>query len=591
MSGSEAPNASGMMEENDVANLYKKPVWVIDRKTGRKVRRRSKKWWGKYRDASGAIRRLPLAADKGVAQMMLNEIVRKVEREKAGLVDPTEEQRRRPLAQHLTEFRQYLRNKGVTPKQVHTAVSQTQKIIDDRKWKLIGDITASGVLEFLGQLRRDGLSAQTYNHYLKSIKQFTRWLVRDRRTPIDPSAHLSKLNVSTDRRHDRRALTTEEFSRLIAAAENGPPIETIPGPDRAMMYVLAAWTGFRKGEIGSLPPRSFRLDDDPPTATVAACYSKRKRQDTQILHPEVVRRLSEWLATKPDLRDDDLLFPVSGRVPGGKERKIHKMMRLDLDAAREAWIKEAKTPEEQVAREQSDFLAYQDDAGLFADFHSNRHLFITSLERVGVRPKMAQTLARHSDVRLTLGVYTHVDIYDQAAAIAALPPPPSGGETPGTEAAELRATGTEGRTDEHLLVPSVVPSGAQIGAQRPASETLRLASNCTEGRPAREENGDPRIAASPDEGRRYRTASHRSASPCTGTRTGRMKVSPTGLEPVTFGSGGRCALPKSLRIRTLRFLTIAEFATDFKDLLRISYSRGRPPHSHRTARSLLLRPL
>jgi hypothetical protein len=47
---------------------------------------------------------------------------------------------------------------------------------------------------------------------MKSAKQFTRWLVRDRRATVDPLAHLSKLNVSTDRRHDRRALTTEEFS-------------------------------------------------------------------------------------------------------------------------------------------------------------------------------------------------------------------------------------------------------------------------------------------------------------------------------------------------------------------------------------------
>ena len=49
----------------------------------------------------------------------------------------------------------------------------------------------NATLEFLGQLRRDGLSAQTYNHYLKAAKQFTRWLVRDRRTAFDPLAHLS----------------------------------------------------------------------------------------------------------------------------------------------------------------------------------------------------------------------------------------------------------------------------------------------------------------------------------------------------------------------------------------------------------------
>ena len=80
---------------------------------------------------------------------------------------------------------------------------QIEKIIAGCKWWMIGDVSATDALEFLGQLRRDGRSAQTYNHYLKSAKSFTRWLVRDQRTPTNPLAHLSKLNVRTDRRHDR----------------------------------------------------------------------------------------------------------------------------------------------------------------------------------------------------------------------------------------------------------------------------------------------------------------------------------------------------------------------------------------------------
>jgi site-specific recombinase XerD len=56
-----------------------------------------------------------------------------------------------------------------------------------------------------------------------------------------------------------------------------------------------------------------------------------------------------------------------------------------------------------------------------------RHTFITQLAEAGVSPRMAQTLARHSDIRLTLGVYTHVELSDQVAAIQSLKGP--AGET------------------------------------------------------------------------------------------------------------------------------------------------------------------
>jgi integrase len=406
-----------------MGSLYKKPIVIADRKTGEKIKTKSRKWWAQYRDADGRLRRCPLSVDKKAAQAMLNDLIRQVEREKAGLADPTDSQRRRPLSDHLAEFTRYLENKQVTPKQVLTANHQIKKMMAACKWKWIGDISATEALAFLAELQRQGLSVQTRNHYLKSAKSFTRWLVRDRRTLVDPLAHVAKLNVSTDRRHDRRALSPDEFAALVDTARNGKSIEGVEGPDRAMMYTLAAWTGFRKGEIGSLTLRSLDLDGDPPIATVAACYSKRRRQDVQILHPELVGQLKAWILTKPNLEPDTPLFAVSGRVPGCADRKTQKMMRLDLEAARKKWIGESTTKRDQVQREQSDFLAYRDHAGLFADFHSCRHLFITSLERAGVSPKMAQTLARHSDIRLTLQTYTHVELHDQKAAIQALPGP------------------------------------------------------------------------------------------------------------------------------------------------------------------------
>ncbi len=45
-------------------------------------------------------------------------------------------------------------------------------------------------------------------------------------------------------------------------------------------------------------------------------------------------------------------------------------------------------------------------------------------EQLGMSPRRAQSLAWHSDIRLTMGVYTHIGLHDQSAAIEMLPAPP-----------------------------------------------------------------------------------------------------------------------------------------------------------------------
>ena len=58
-------------------------------------------------------------------------------------------------------------------------------------------------------------SQQTVNHYLRAIKQFTRWLVRDHRTDEDRLAFLQGGNVKTDRRLERRELNELEIQYLL----------------------------------------------------------------------------------------------------------------------------------------------------------------------------------------------------------------------------------------------------------------------------------------------------------------------------------------------------------------------------------------
>ncbi|MCL2305651.1 MAG: tyrosine-type recombinase/integrase [Planctomycetaceae bacterium] len=403
-----------------MANLYKKSSLKTDPKTGKKIKTESKKWWAQYRDSQGTLKRIPLAVNKSVAQQMLADIVARLEREKAGIVDPTVEEMKRPIAQHLTDFEKHQKSRNNTPVYIRELVTKIRRFIKHCRWRNVSQIKASDVENYLLDLReKEGLSIQTSNHYLRAIKTFVLWLISNHRLNHNPLSSVKKLNVRTDRRHDRRALSEMELARLIDVAENGPPAAGLLGPDRAMLYTLAAYTGFRKAELGSLTLRSFCLDKEPCTVTIQAGYSKHRREDVQIMHPALVIRFKEWVARKK-IGPDDILFPISQKTCG-TERSVSRVIEFDLDAARTFWIAESETEEEEKRRETSDFLRHKNSAGKYADFHCLRHTFITNLVRAKVSPKAAQTLARHSDISLTMNVYTHISEEEQIEAINSLP--------------------------------------------------------------------------------------------------------------------------------------------------------------------------
>jgi hypothetical protein len=60
-------------------------------------------------------------------------------------------------------------------------------------------------------------------------------------------------------------------------------------------------------------------------------------------------------------------------------------------------------------------IAYRDELGRYADFHSLRYTWATFLQRNGVAQRFAMKLMRHSDIKLTSKVYTdemQLPIYD-----------------------------------------------------------------------------------------------------------------------------------------------------------------------------------
>ena len=66
-------------------------------------------------------------------------------------------------------------------------------------------------------------------------------------------------------------------------------------------------------------------------------------------------------------------------------------------------------------------VASKDDSDREVDFHALRHTYITNLVKGGASPKIAQGLARHSKITLTMDTYTHINLHDQRGALDGLP--------------------------------------------------------------------------------------------------------------------------------------------------------------------------
>jgi integrase len=523
---------------------------------GTRIRQLSRKWYGCYTDADGKERCVPLATDKTAAQQMLAELVRRAELGKIGIVDPFALHRKRPLSEHAADYEAYLLGKGDGRGHARDAAACVRRVAEGTGMVFLADLSLSRVQVFLADLaasrpvlppldpakdsytkaelaavvgvkphciaplvRRWKLPAEgqgrcrrfsrqtalalrdrlnqpigpgTVNHYVRLLRGFTRWLVRDRRLPDDPLIALAPMHAAVDVRRQRRELTADELAALLEAARRSErTFRGLSGPDRFHLYAAACGTGFRASGLASLTPESFDLDAEIPTVTLSAQGNKSRKLKVQPLPPDVARLLADYLAGKPAGQ------PVWGGAWAATGRGA-EMLRIDLDAAGIPYAVEGP------------------DGPLYADFHALRHTYLTLGGRAGIDLRTLQELAGHSSPLLTAR-YSHCRLYDLAGAVEMLPNfLPS--DRSGSEAGALRATGTDAasvplsshslrpacaateekglrvRTNEETTLSGAAPEGLpqELDSQRFEDKRLRMRTN-EEGAPRRSRTDAPPI--------------------------------------------------------------------------------------------------
>ena len=426
----------------------------------RRERSKSKKYYGKYRDANGDLQCVPLCPDKKVSEEILAKLTADGAKGRHGLRDPYQQHLSVPVAKHLADYETDLEVKGGTAAHRKQVISRLKKAFKACGFERLGELSGTRLGEWLSDRRRGGririaldlrqewytvreaaailqakppavramirrhrldakgkgkarryprttieflqdrlcrgISMQTSNYVIVHAKAFGRFLVKSRRLAENPFAHIQKGRVEVDRRHDRRELTSEEMTRLMAAARASErTFRGLTGFDRSVLYAVAASTGFRASALASLTPENFQLDREHAVVVLAARFNKNRKPRVQPLPENIVGLLRSHLTDKPRRQ------PVWGGT-WARDHRGAEMIRKDLVDASIPYVVEGP------------------DGPLYADFHSLRHTFLTLLGRNGVDLRTSQELAGHGSPVQTAR-YSHRDLDDMAKAVQKLP--------------------------------------------------------------------------------------------------------------------------------------------------------------------------
>jgi len=301
-----------------------------------------------------------------------------------------------PLSDQIKEWGNSLNAKGNTEQHVHVRTSRVEKVFEACGFKHWNDIRPEPVEAHLEVLRqgKDGISALTSNLYLQAIKSFCTWMVKRGRAVSSPVITLAPLKRSAlvkDARHKRRAFSIKEITDLLTKTQTCVTRFGMSGKERTLLYLLAVETGLRSSELASLTKKSFNLEAKPAFVEADAGSTKNAQTAQLPLKEATAALLRQHI---DEMKSTDKVF----KMPP-KWDVIH-MMKADLTDAG---------------------ITYVDEEKRHADFHALRHTFCSNLAASGVHPKVAQELARHSDINLTLSYYTHTVLEQRHEAIAKLP--------------------------------------------------------------------------------------------------------------------------------------------------------------------------
>jgi integrase len=384
-------------------------------------------YYARFRDADGRVRTVSTRCrDESAARQFLAGQERRAERVRVGIMTRREADAagrlNDPIDDHIDDYIERLPGKrGGLATSMHRENTRRSlcRLSSDCGWTCLADLSRDDLERWIaieattkrptkadpeGKVR----SARSINAHREAVIAFANWCADPNigRLPANPfgtgRSSVPKADVDADPRRRRRALSPDELSRLIAAARNAPersqdrhaeanaqsaklaPVRLM-GSDRADLWAFLAGTGLRVGEVKQLTVADIRLDAVPPHVRVSAAIAKSRKQQTVPLRSDLAAMMRRRF---------------TGCNPGDRIFEIPKALirRFNADCRRAG-------------------IQKRDTEGRTVDIHSLRTTFGTYLALSGVTPRVAMELMRHSQIGLTMKVYTDPRLLPLAAAI------------------------------------------------------------------------------------------------------------------------------------------------------------------------------
>jgi integrase len=341
----------------------------------------SRMYSGRYRrPGQTKITTVPLhVTDRDVAERKLRERIRDIEREEIGISVPKKMRvaAETALVGHIIAYCEDLRARRRASEHVATTERRLKKLSADCNWRRLIDVAPES---FQTWRAKQPWAPKTLNDYRAAMFGLFAWLKKSGRVEENPMKLVEKAETRGNERRKRRAFTLEELGALVS----------VSGEYR-LAILTDYYTGLRRNELAQVEWGDVLTSGDKTFVVVRASTTKNHEAKRCYLPSWFARELVQ---AKPQGAVAGERIFANGRIPS---IWIFKSL-----------LKRAGIP-------------YHDGQGRQADFHALRKTLNTHLAQMAVDPQTRQEIMRHSDIALTLDVYTDKPMLPVAEAIEKLP--------------------------------------------------------------------------------------------------------------------------------------------------------------------------